>query len=244
MIVWQRKDAGDVRVYSIDWSPILGDGDTIASVQFLREAGTANFTGQVESDTATSVTISGGANGEGTKFTAKLTTANGQVYNQVIWLPVVSAACQNYEPSTTTKRTVVEMAYEDAGLPGYEFSASPEELASGVRRLDAMMREWPCGQNLGYNFPAVLGDSDPDDPTLVPDWALSAMYGKLAVKLAPGLGKTLSNEQKAAAAQAYSQLLGRMPIPEAAFPATTPRGSGNRWASRWWPYYGPNRGGC
>lgn len=240
MITWQPKDAADTRIYGIDWSPALVDGDTVSSVTFVRYAGTANFTDQTEDGNFTYVTVSGGNNGQGTKFTASMVTTGGKgPFNQVIWLPVVSAGCMEYEPSSTTKRTVVEMAYEDCGLPGYEFASSPEELFSGIRRLDGMMREWPCGQKLGYNFPTAVGQSDPEDPTLVPDWALMAMVGKLAQKLAPGLGKTLSNEQKAAAASSYSIMLGRIPIPQVRLPRTTPRGSGNRWMSPWYPYVLP-----
>lgn len=236
MITWASKDPDDVRIYGIDWSPALVGADTIVSVEFLRATGDAVFTNQNEDASATYVTISGGTNGVASKFTAKLTTANGTVFNQVIWLPIVSAACTEYQPSTTTKRTVVEMAYEDAGQPGYEFAAAPEELVSGIRRLDAMMREWPCGQSLGYNFPSAIGESDPADPTLVPDWAIAAMYGKLAQKLAPGMGKTLSPAQQAATAAAYSVMLGRIPIPQVRLPRTTPRGSGNRAWAPWMPY--------
>lgn len=239
MIAWQAKDAADIRVYGIDWAPMLADGDVIASVAFIRDAGDAQFTGKTETGTFTYVTISGGTNGIATRFKATLTTANGAVFNEIVWLPIVSSACMEYQPSTVTKRTIVEMAYEDCGLPGYEFSASPEELVSSIRRLDAMMREWPCGQKLGYNFPSELGKSESDDPALVPDWALPAIYGKLAVKIAPGLGKTLSNEQKSAAASAYSILLGRIPVPQIRYPASTPRGAGNKQWAPWMPYVIP-----
>lgn len=239
MIIWQQKDAADVRPYGIDWSPALVDGDTIASVVITRNYGSVVLSGQAEADNITTVTAAGGSNGYSNKFTAVLTTTNGIIFNQVIWLPVVSAVCGEYQPSTTNKRTIVEMAYEEIGLPGYEFASSPEELFSAIRRLDAMLRDWPCGQKLGYNFPSAIGESDPDDPSLVPDWAVSAIVGKLAQRIAPGQGKTLSNEQKTAATSAYSVMLGRIPIPQVRLPRTTPRGSGNRWLSPWLPFVLP-----
>lgn len=236
MILWQPKDAADVRPYGIDWSPALVDGDTVATVVITTVCGTAVLSNQALDGNITTVTASGGVNGYATKFNAVLTTINGTVFRQVIWLPIVYAGCTEYQPSTTTKRTVVDMAAEDCGLPGYSLSATPEEIVSWIRRLDAMMREWPCGQALGYNFPTAIGASDPDDPTLVPDWALNAIVGKLAQKIAPGLGKTLSPAQQSASATAYSIMLGRLPIPEIIRPTTTPRGEGNTWLSPWLPF--------
>lgn len=236
MIAWSPLWYGGTRQFGIDWSPMLADGATISTVVIVRDAGTVDLTGQTQDGNRTIVTASGGAAGQASKFTATMTASDGTVWPQVIWLPVVSSACDDYQPSTIDKRTVVEMAYEDIGLPGYEFAGTPEELFSAIRRLDAMMREWPCGQALGYNFPSQMGGSDPDDPVLVPDWAITAMVGKLAQKIAPGQGKTLSSEQKAATASAYSQLLGRLPVPEVRYPRSTPRGAGNRWLAPWQVY--------
>lgn len=239
MIVWPSKDAGDVRPYGVNWAPMLRDGDTIVSASITPVSG-AVIDSQSNNDAGTLAVISGGANGTPAKFTAQLVTANGETFNETIYLPIQSSAWTDYQPSTTDKRTVVAMTAEECGQPGWEFGATPEEISSWVRRLDAMMREWPCGQLLGYNFPAAIGESDPDDPMLVPDWAISAIVGKLAAKVAPGMGKTLSNEQKASAASAYSVLLGRIPIPQVGLPRTTPRGSGNRWGV-WQPFYAEAR---
>lgn len=135
-------------------------------------------------------------------------------------------------PSTTTKRTLVLMAFEEVGMPGYEFDATPEEIMSAIRRLDAMMREWKVAKiDLGYNFPAILGQSDPDDESLVPDFAVTAIAAGLGEKIAPGMGKTLSPAQKRAGALAKVTLqaaLARIPLMRR--PSTTPRGSGNK---RW-----------
>lgn len=235
MIIWPAKDAADVRPYGINWAPMLNDGDTIDSASILLTSG-AVIDSQSNDDTTTTAVISGGVNGAPARFTATLVTANGETFRETIYLPIISSACADYQPSTLDKRTVVSMAFEDCGLPGYEFGATPEEITSAIRRLDMMIRSWPCGQRLGYNFPAAIGQSDPDDPMLVSDQDIAAIIGKLAQQMAPGLGKTLSNEQKAATASAYSILLGRLPVPEVRLPRTTPRGSGNRWNSPWQPY--------
>jgi len=235
-VAWQPKDKHDVRQYGIDWAPMLGPDDEIDTVSIIVKIGTVVLSDQTQDGTYTVWTVSGGENGYAQKLITTLTTTNGNVWEQTIWLPVTSSCCYNYEPSTTTKGEVVAMAFEDVGLPGYEFSATPEEISSAIRRLDAMMREWPCGQTLNYNFPRVLGQSDPLDPILVPDWAVTSMFGKLAQKIAPGMGKTLSDAQKAAAARAYSVMLGRIPVPDAILPRTTPRGEGNKVLAPWLPF--------
>lgn len=235
-IAWQPKDKADVRQYGVDWSPMLEPGEAIDSVEILRKIGTALADDQTQDGNYTVWTVSGGVNGESTKWLVTMTTDTGNVWRQTIWLPVTSSCCYNYQPSTTTKGEVVAMAFEDVGLPGYQFSATAEENASAIRRLDAMMREWPCGQTLNYNFPQVLGQSDPLDPVLVPDWALTSMFGKLAQKIAPSMGKTLSPAQLNAAARAYSMMLGRIPIPEAVLPRITPRGEGSKVLAPWLPF--------
>lgn len=237
MIVWQQKDAADVRSYGIDWAPMLADGDTIASATLTLVQG-AVIASQSNDDTKTIAVISGGVNGRSAKFTAQLVTADGNTFNETIYLPIISSACQSYMPSTATKRDLVEMAFEECGLPGYSFTAQPNEIASALRRLDALMRELEVqGVRIGYNFPSAVGASDPDDPSLIPDYAINGVAGQLALRFAPGLGKTLSPEQKRAASlgmiamQAASKV-----VPQVRLPRTTPKGSGNQPYATWYPY--------
>lgn len=240
MIIWAPKDQADIRDYGIDWAPMLQDGATIASAILTVVAG-AVISSQSNTDTMTIAKISGGTNGTPANFTATLTTSAGDVFNETVWLPILSPDCQRYIPSSITKRTLVEMAWEDCGLPGYQFEATPEENASAIRRMDAMMREWQArGIELGYYFPTAVGESDPDDPALIPDTAVNGVAGQLAMRLAPGLGKTMSAEGKKAANGAFIAIQASVQrLPDAQMTRNTPRGSGNPYWSTWQPYIVP-----
>lgn len=237
MITWEAKDAADVRPYGINWAPMLADGDTIVSASLTLVYG-AQIDSQSNDDTTTMAVISGGVNGKPAKFTAQLVTTDGNTFNETIFLPIMSSACQNYMPSTATKRDLFEMAFEECGLPGYSFTAQPNEIASALRRLDATMRELEVrGIRIGYNFPPEVGASDPDDPALIPDYAITGVAGQLALKIAPGLGKTLSPEQKRGAGQSFVAMQAASSVvPELRMPRTTPWGSGNKPYGTWYPY--------
>lgn len=237
MIVWQAKDAADVRPYGINWAPMLADGDTLATATLTLVQG-AVIDSQSNEDTKTIAMISGGVNGRSAKFTALLTTTDGFTFEETIFLPIISSACSTYMPSTATKRDLFEMAFEECGLPGYSFTAQPNEISSALRRLDSTMRELEVqGVRIGYNFPAEVGASDPDEPALIPDYAINGVAGQLALRIAPGLGKTLSPEQKRGASlgmvamQAASKV-----VPQVRLPRTTPKGSGNQPYATWYPY--------
>lgn len=218
---------------------MLADGDTIASASLTLVAG-ATIDSQSNTDQRTLATISGGRNGQAAIFTAKMTTTAGLVTKLTIFLPIVSSVCGQYIPSSVTKRTIVEMAWEDCGIPGYQFDATAEENASAVRRLDAMMREWQARSvDLGYFFPTAVGTSDPDDPSLVPDTAITGIAGQLAMRLAPAMGKTISKEGRIAANQAFIAIQASTQLlPNMQPDRNTPRGAGMRW-STWQPYVIP-----
>lgn len=134
-----------------------------------------------------------------------------------------------------TKRQFVEQAFEEIGLAAYVFDLTPEQLQSALRRLDAMMAGWNAnGIRIGWPMPSTPGDSELDTDTKVPDIANEAIYLNLAVRMAPGFGKTLSPDTKADADAAYSNLLNQTsaPTPERQFPNTLPRGAGTKpWRS-------------
>lgn len=242
MLRWPNKSPTEMLDYAIDWARELAEGEAIVSGTYTITHGSVSASVVSVAGTQTVVFLSGGVKGECCLLTANIVTSEGRDFTQCVEISITT--CGSSVTSTTTKRTLVEMAYEEAGLPGYEFSASPEELFSGIRRLDAMMSEWPCGEALGYNFPVSIGTSDPGDSAGVPDWAVMAIVGKLAQKLAPGLGKDLSSAQKAASAQSYSIMLGRIPIPQVRVPRTTPIGAGNRRRSPWYPFALPAERVC
>lgn len=139
-----------------------------------------------------------------------------------------------------TKRQLVNEAYSELALQGYEFDTSPEEVQTALRRLDTMMATWEGkGIQVGYAFPASPDDSNPDTPSGLPDGAVEAVYLNLAIRLAPGNGKPIGMDTKKSAADGYATLLraAAMP-PQQPLPNTMPRGAGNKpWRTLTSPFY-------
>lgn len=113
-----------------------------------------------------------------------------------------------------TKRDIVNMAFEEIGLAGYVFDLQPQQLEGALRRLDSMMATWNGkGLRLGYPLPSSPGSSDLGQDTNVSDFAIEAMALNLAVRIAPGYGKTPSPDTKASAKSAYNQLMAQAAKP-------------------------------
>jgi len=129
-----------------------------------------------------------------------------------------------------SKRQFIEAAFEEIGLANYVFDLQPEQLQGALRRLDAMMAEWNAkGLRLGYSMPSSPQDSDLDTQTFAPDSAWEAITTNLAVRIAPGFGKTVSPDTKMVAKNAYNTLLQRATFPlEQQLPSTMPLGAGNK----------------
>lgn len=129
-----------------------------------------------------------------------------------------------------SKRQFVTAAFEEIGLAAYVFDLQPQQLESAMRRLDAMMAEWNAkGIRLSYPIPTSPENSDLDEETTVPDSANEAIITNLAVRIAPGFGKTVMPDTKATAKQGYNTLLSRAAMPmEMQLPAMTPGGAGNK----------------
>ena len=107
-----------------------------------------------------------------------------------------------------SKRHFITEAFAEIGKANYEFDLDPEALQSALRRLDAMMAEWNGrGVRIGYIGGNGLGDIDED--TLVPGWADEAIILNLAIKLAPGFGKSVSPDTKAGAARAMNTVMSK-----------------------------------
>lgn len=143
-------------------------------------------------------------------------------------------------PTTNSKRQIVEMAYEECSLAGYEFNLTPEELFSALRKLDALMARWKeSSRDLGYNFPTVFGEGDLDEASLIPDAAVEGAAISLAMALAPAMGKQMSGESRARlnkAMSAISALCAKRP--EQGWSRSTIAGAGNRrwaWGSPFMP---------
>lgn len=128
-----------------------------------------------------------------------------------------------------TKREFVEGAYAEIGAASYVFDLSAEDLQLALRRLDSMMAEWNArGIRLGYPLPASPSDSDLDEITTVPDSANEAIITNLAVRLAPGIGKTPAIETKVAASHALDTLLARAAMPSPIQLPSMPYGAGSK----------------
>lgn len=130
--------------------------------------------------------------------------------------------------SNWTKQALIEEAYDELGLASYNFDLEPEELEKGRRRMDAM---WALleskGIRQGYNFP---GDLNADSG--LPDGAAEATVCLLALRLAPGRGKTVSPDTQHRATEGYAALMAAAAIPqEQQLRSTLPRGAGNK---SWW----------
>jgi hypothetical protein len=103
----------------------------------------------------------------------------------------------------------VEGAYELCGLNGFEYDRTPEEMTTGLRFLNDMMAEWlGDGIDLGFDFP-IYGNGLLEEPSGVPDSAVSVIKAMLAQRICPGLGGTLSEDAKAALSKSYQGLRSR-----------------------------------
>lgn len=129
-----------------------------------------------------------------------------------------------------TKRQYIEQAFSEIGLAGYVFDLSPEQLQTALRQLDSMIASWGAkGIRLGWPMPSSPEGDDLDDETNVTDFANEAIYQGLAVRIAPGFGKTIPQTTAFLAKQAYDQLLALSAAPmERQLPGTMPAGAGNK----------------
>jgi hypothetical protein len=234
MIIWAPKKPTETAAYVIDWAAELG-GDQIASQTLTVASGTATVKSSeiLSGDAgATSVRaiITGGTDAATTIFNHTITTDLGQIFTDQISLFIDSGSATI--PSTVSKRTIINMAFEEIGLAGYEFDATPEEQTSALRRLDALMLEWAGpGRNmdLGYNRPTMFGGGDLDEASLLPDWTINTVVLSLALRIMPALGKTLSAESRIALANGINALRANYAVVyERSIPSTVSLGAGMR----------------
>lgn len=109
-----------------------------------------------------------------------------------------------------TKRQLINKAFAELGLGSYALDAEPDELRDAMHQLDAMMGRW-TGRGIVFDTvypqPASLDAGDIDADSNVPSNATEAVYLNLALRIAPGFGKTPSPDTKRDARRAYSDLL-------------------------------------
>lgn len=218
----------------VDWSSVLG-GDIIANSTFTLDSGTVTLSEPAFSPYQTAITITGGAIGETAQITNEITTVGGQTLYENLTI-YVEAAIGPYGPSTATKGTVIDMAFEELGSAGYEFDHGPDEVASALRKLDGLMADtfMPA---IGYNAPAAFGGGDVLDPIGIPDSALQTVAILLGTRISPSWGKSMSAETRKARNEGLNALRTMASsIPQIPLRAGTPIGTGNRWRSLWSPF--------
>ena len=91
-----------------------------------------------------------------------------------------------------SKLDVIQQAFSEIGKGAYEFDLQPEDLQTGLRKLDAMMAAWGGALGVRIGFAGGDGKGDLGVDTMVPDWAYEALYLHLALRLCPDYGKTPS----------------------------------------------------
>ena len=204
-VSWGSKDPNEVRKVAYSWIGRL-KGAEIASATLTVEDGAVALSNVANTATGISATISGGQDCETATIVSRIITdePEPQTLEQSFTIDVRDNASP-LGPSTSTKRQIVEMAYEECSLSGYEFNVTPEELFSGLRSLDALMAEWAqSSKDLGYNAPATFGGGDLEDVSGIPDAAINGVAISLAMSLAPKMGKQMSGETRARLSRSMS----------------------------------------
>ena len=129
-------------------------------------------------------------------------------------------------PSGPPKRRIVELAFGDLSIAGYEFGRTPEEVNDAIDRLDAMMYEWPYS-SLGYVH-KPYGEGEPDELSGIPFETMSAVASGLALSLAGAMGKEMPAESRARLAMSMARLHAyAATIPTMPLARHTPRGAGS-----------------
>lgn len=207
-VSWAAKDPSEVRNYSYSWLGRLNGAEIdTATFTLVPRTSTVNISNVAFTANSISATISGGQDCEFAQFLSTVTTTGGETLEEAITLIIANSLFLNAGPSTSTKRQIVEMAYEECALAGYEFNVTPEELFTGLRRLDAMMAQWTAeGMGLNYNAPATFGGGDLEDYTGIPDAAITGVAITLAKAIAPYMGKAMSAESRSRLASAMDTI--------------------------------------
>lgn len=130
-----------------------------------------------------------------------------------------------------TKRQLVDKAFSRLALAGYEFELTPEEKGDALTEMDAMVAELQGrGISLSYALPASPNDSDLDQPSGLPDFAASAIYTNLALRICSSFGKTPPPSLITAAAQGMSALWAIAAYPQQQqLRGSVPIGAGNKY---------------
>jgi hypothetical protein len=137
------------------------------------------------------------------------------------------------------KRQIIELAFSEAAMAGYEFGRTPEEVADALTRLNAMMAEWKVmrGIDLGYEMP-TYGVGNADGLSGIPMETLNTVASYLALRICPMMGAQLSPDAKANMARSLLLLESHYArIPTMPRDDHTPVGAGNQTGIYLGPYF-------
>lgn len=232
---WNAKPPGETVAYVADWTSELGD-DSIASYTLTIESGDALISKQENSASVVTSWIKAGTDGTTTLFLMTVSTSSGQILTREYSLLVADGA-NSFQPTSTTKRMLIEQMFAECGVNDWELDIQPDETDAALRRLDALMWElMGRGIDIGYNFPVGIGQGDIADELGCPDQAFYGLATLGAERLCPTMGKTQSKESRIAlnAAMKAVRSAAVTLAPNAQLARGTPLGAGNRaWPARY-----------
>ena len=109
----------------------------------------------------------------------------------------------------TTNLKIIEDALKDINVLGETATASAEQGAHGIRKLNQMMASWRDADSidLGYFPQTSTADTIP-----IPEWAELAVSSSLSVVLAPKYGASISDVAAAVVNSFYSSMLRRVQL--------------------------------
>lgn len=235
MSTWNAKPPTETVAYIADWTTEIGD-DAISSYTTVIQSGDAVIQKQENSPSVVTSWIKGGTDGTTTVFLMTVTTGSGQILEREYSL-LVSAGANSFQPTSTTKRMLVEQMFAECGVNGWELDIQPDETDAALTRLDALMWElMGRGIDIGYNFPVGIGQGDIADELGCPDQAFYGLATLGAERLCPTMGKTQSKESRIALNSAMKAVRSAAVtlVPDMRLARGTPLGAGNRaWPARY-----------
>ncbi|QVJ07704.1 tail accessory factor [Sphingopyxis phage VSN-002] len=123
------------------------------------------------------------------------------------------------------KKAIIEMAYEDCRISGFDFDRTPEEDLMALRRLNTLMSEWPWNL-LGYDLPAS-GEGTGEDLSNLPRDVTHGIAQLLALRLMAAFGKTPPETFRVTSAQSIAYVRAQaVSVPFTKFAPGTIRGAG------------------
>lgn len=132
-----------------------------------------------------------------------------------------------------SKQDLVTKAFAQIGLD-YTFDEQPEQIQDALSTMDAMVAGWDSeGIRLGYAMSSTM-DVDGTVDSGLPDWAYLAVFSNLAMILAAGLGRQVSQTLASTAKRTYNRLLAKAAAaPPVRLPGNMPAGAGHKGWRGW-----------